>query len=380
MFKSIISNYLEKSGITVNGDDPHDIQVRNDAFYRRLLMDGSMGLGETYVDGWWDCDDLSEFINRLLKNNHGGMKRLSDVFLSLKSRYFNLQNKYLSQRVADVHYNLDNDLYQAMLGQSMAYTCAYWKDGGTLDEAQYRKYDLICQKLNIQKNDAILDLGCGFGGFAHYASSKYGCSVTCVNISKDQLEFARDLCTGLPVELHQCDYRNIETYNPRNRKFNKIVAIGLCEHIGPKNYPSWFKLIYDQLLDDGLFLLQSSGQNITKYYCDPWFDKYIFPNGTLPSVALIGKAIEGNFIMEDWHNFGPDYHKTLLVWWDKFQQYWNTMIASQGGGMTEEERRFYRMWRYYILSTSGGFKARYIQVWQILFSKGGNASTYYSVR
>jgi cyclopropane-fatty-acyl-phospholipid synthase len=380
LFKNVIEKTLDESGIVLNGDRPFDITVRNDDFYRRVVLYGSLGLGESYMDGWWECEHLDELVNRLFISNTIKKSYFIDTFNALHAKFVNRQNKTESRAVAELHYNLDTELYRHMLGETMAYTCAYWKGQMNLNDAQLNKYELICKKIDLKKSDRVLDLGCGFGGLARYMAEQYGCSVTGVNISGQQLDFAREFCSGLPVDFHLCDYRDVSTYNPEGRLFDKIVSIGLCEHIGPKNYMSWTRIVHDQLKEGGLFLLHTIGINTTKNHCDPWYDKYIFPNGTLPSIKQLGNAFEGLFVMEDWHNFGFDYNVTLDEWWKNFDAYWKNNIEDSRGGVTPDRLRFYRMWRFYLLAGRGTFKSRHIQLWQIVLSKGNIPMTYYPVR
>ena len=235
-------------------------------------------------------------------------KRL--IVNAVKARLFNMQNKRLSKRVAQQHYDLDNDFYEKMLDPHMQYTCAYWKGVHTLAEAQEQKLELICRKLQLRKGDRILELGCGWGGFAQYAATKYGCSVVAYNISSEQVAYARRWCAGLPVEVIQGDYREA------TGEFDKVAAIGLCEHVGYKNYRTLMETVHRTLKPRGLFLLHTIGNNASVTTSDPWFDKYIFPGGMLPSVAQLSAAMDGLFVMEDWHNFGPDYDRTLMAWQD----------------------------------------------------------------
>ncbi|MBN1534533.1 MAG: cyclopropane fatty acyl phospholipid synthase [Spirochaetes bacterium] len=378
--RRVVEYLFAKAGITVGGGRDHDIEVHDGRFYRRLLLRGSLGLGESFMDGWWDSPRLDEFTRRLVLLDSSPGTNPHNLVHAVKARLLNRQSRRLSGDVAALHYNLDNDLYRHMLGPSMAYTCAYWPGSHGLDDAQFGKYDLVCRKIGLRGGERILDLGCGFGGFAKYAAKRYGCSVVCVNLSEEQLQYARELCRGLPVEFYLCDYRDVGAYNPDRSLFHKIVAIGLCEHVGPKNYRRWLTIVRDQLAPEGLFLLHTIGINITKRYCDPWYDRYIFPNGTLPSIGLLGASMEGLFVMEDWHNLGADYYRTLHAWWDNFERYWRGRFGESGDAMTPTQRRFYRMWKYYIIGGSGAFLARHIQLWQIVLSRGSLPAPYVSVR
>ena len=366
--KQVIQQLLDKAQIQINGTQPGDIQVHNDGLYGRVLAEGSLGLGESYMDGWWDSVQLDEFFAKVHTVQLD--KDIVDTRLivnAVKARVFNMQNKRLSKRVANEHYNLDNDFYEKMLDPHMQYTCAYWKGAHTLAEAQEQKLELICRKLQLRKGDRILELGCGWGGFAQYAASKYGCSVVAHNISSEQVAFARRWCADLPVEVIQGDYREA------TGEFDKVAAIGLTEHVGYKNYRTLMETAHRRLKPHGLFLLHTIGNNASVTTSDPWFDKYIFPGGMLPSVAQLSAAMDGLLVMEDWHNFGPDYDKTLVAWQNNVDKHWGEFKA-------KFDERFHRMWRYYLLSLAGSFRARKIHLWQIVMSKQGVLGGYESVR
>ena len=265
------------------------------------------------------------------------------------------------------HYDIGNDLYQAMLGKTMAYSCGYWKDADNLDEAQIAKFDLICRKIGLKKGDRILDIGCGWGGFLKFAAENYGAGGVGITISNEQVTLAKELCKNLPIEIHLQDYRNFQG------KFDHIISIGMFEHVGVKNYRVFMSKAQELLKDDGLFLLHTIGLNQSSIPTDPWLEKYIFPNGILPSIDQISKSVEGLFTMEDWHNFGADYDKTLMAWFDNFNKNWPQLKEKYS-------ERFYRMWKYYLLSCAGIFRSRNIQLWQTVFSKKGVSGGYKSIR
>jgi cyclopropane-fatty-acyl-phospholipid synthase len=335
-----------------------------------------LALGEAYMDGWWDADQLDELIYRLLR---------ADIRKSLKSspgliwHYFksvitNRQSRARAFEVGQKHYDIGNDLYSTMLDQRLTYTCAYWSDKnqpGDLDAAQEAKLDLVCRKLGLKAGDRVLDIGCGWGSFLKFAAEKYGVHGVGVTVSKEQKELADRLCVGLPVEIRLQDYRDL------NEKFDHIVSLGMFEHVGYKNYRQYMQIAARCLNDDGLFLLHTIGGNFSTTATEPWMEKYIFPNGMLPSVGQIGTAIEKLFIMEDWHNFGPDYDRTLMAWFKNFDQAWPQLKDNYNYNYNE---RFYRMWKYYLLSCAGGFRARNTQLWQIVLSKTGVPDGYKSVR
>jgi cyclopropane-fatty-acyl-phospholipid synthase len=356
-----MAEILALADIQVNGDRLWDIQVHDERFYPRVLSQGSIGAGESYMDGWWDVQALDEFFARIqradLQRKFGAF---SHFWLAWKGRIFDRQTKPRSRKVAEAHYNLGNDIYEAMLDRRMQYSCAYWKGARTLDDAQENKLQLISRKIQLTPGMRVLELGGGFGGLAHFMATECGCQVVSYNISREQVRHGRELCRGLPVRFEERDYR--EAVYPEEQ-FDRVVAIGLCEHIGHKNYRPFLELVRGRLKDEGLFLLHTIGGNRSMTSTDPWIDKYIFPNGTMPSIAQLGKAMEGLWVVEDWHNFGPDYDKTLLAWWENFELAWPRLRSKYGD-------RFYRMWKFYILGSAGVFRARKLQVWQIVLSKG----------
>ena len=366
--KEKITRIFEQCGITVNGANDWDIHVQDERLYNRVLLKWSLGFGEAYMDGWWDTKALDELIYRLFASGIDNKKKtLPSAVYMCKARLFNMQTKIRSQKVTQEHYDLGNDMYSKMLGDSMQYTCAYWKKAKTLDEAQEHKLDLICRKLQLKKDDKVLELGCGWGGFAQFAARNYGVHVDAYNISKEQVEYARERNKGLPVNIYLADYRDAKG------TYDKVAAIGLCEHVGYKNYPTLMKVAHCSLKKHGIFLLHTIASNTSTTHCDPWFNKYIFLHGMLPSVKQLGETMEGLFVMEDWHNFGPDYDRTLVAWFHNFDNHWAVYKEQYG-------ERFYRMWKYYLLSFAGAFRARRTQLWQIVMSKDGIPGGYESIR
>ena len=366
--KEKISKIFHDAGITVQGKNEWDIQVHDERFFNRILFKWSLGFGESYMDGWWDTNALDQLIYRLYTSNIDNKNsNLPSKIDMCKARLLNQQSKLRARKVAHVHYDIGNDMYSKMLGHTMQYTCAYWKNAQSLDEAQENKLDLICRKLQLQKGEKVLELGCGWGSFAKFAAENYGVEIEAYNISREQVEFARERNKGLPVTIHLADYRDAQG------TYDKVAAIGLCEHVGYKNYATLMEVAHRSLKKHGLFLLHSIANNVSTTHCDPWFNKYIFPNGMLPSVKQLGETIEGLFVMEDWHNFGPDYDNTLMAWYYNFNRHWPLYQERYG-------ESFYRMWKYYLLSLAGAFRARRIQLWQVVMSKDGVQGGYESIR
>ena len=381
--KSVLQEMANRIGIHINGTNPWDIQVRDERFYNRVVAHGSIGFGESYMDGWWEVEQLDELFYRitLLRHRHLFDNPMRLLTVWLEAKFLNRQSRTKSKQVIEVHYNLSNEMYQAMLGKTMAYTCGYWKNVKTLDEAQEAKYDLVCRKLDLKPEDEVLELGCGWGGFARYAHEHYGCHLVSVNISEEQIRFARENYQEA-ADFFLCDYRDRHIYNPSGQIFDKVVSIGMCEHVGVENYKSWMQLVSDQLKDHGLFLLHSIGTDTHTVEVDPWVDKYIFPQSALPSPKSLGNAMDQIFMLEDWHDFGVDYDTTLLEWFKNFDADWQTSEKLpqhlELKGMNRET--FYRMWKYYLLSIAGCFRSRYISLWQLVLSKKGVLGGYQTVR
>lgn len=364
--KRKVAKLLEGAGIEIGGDRPWDLQVRDERLYHRVLAEGSIGAGESYMDGWWDADRLDEFFHRVQRSRlDREIRTLPMLFQILLSRLGNWQSRRRSQRVAEQHYDLSNRLYEAMLGPTMQYTCAYYGpegDEATLDAAQRAKLSLIARKLYLEPGMRVLELGSGFGELARYLAAEHGCEVVSYNISRQQVGYARRLCEGLPVDIRLQDYREA---TDDTAEYDRVVSIGLMEHVGPKNYRGFFNIARARLKAGGLALIHTIGGNESRMTADPWITRYIFPGGVIPSEAQLTRAKEGRFVLEDWHNFGPDYDRTLMAWEANFLEAWPELKESDG-----LDERFYRMWRYYLNCSTGAFRARGLNLWQLVLSRG----------
>jgi cyclopropane-fatty-acyl-phospholipid synthase len=359
---------LSTADIAVGGGQPWDMRVHHPATFDRILTRGSLGLGESYVDGWWDCDQVDELIARILRERlDEKVGRAGLLWASLKARLTNLQSQSRAWQVAQMHYDLGNDLYEAMLDPSMAYSCGYWAQAQNLEQAQVAKLDLICRKLQLVPGMTLLDIGCGWGSLMLYAARHYGVQCVGLTVSKEQARLGVEKAKGLPVHFELADYRQ---FNPQGKqRFDRIASVGMFEHVGHKNYRSYFEMARRSLQDDGLFLLHTIGKNHPGGTIDPWIEKYIFPNGVLPSASDISFYSERDFVLEDWHNFSADYDKTLMAWSERFEAAWPKLKDRYG-------ERFYRMWRYYLLCCAGTFRARDNQLWQVVLSPQGQAGGY----
>ncbi|MDN3554821.1 cyclopropane fatty acyl phospholipid synthase [Halomonas maura] len=357
--RHVVEKLLDGSGVRLNGDAPQDIRVYHPDFFARILHQGTLGLGESYMDGWWDCERIDRMANLMLCHGLGGHSQSPSerLMYRLQSGFFNLQSRARAYIVGEAHYDLGNDLFRRMLDDTMCYSCGYWKDANNLHEAQKAKLELACRKLDLEPGMHVLDIGCGWGSLAEHAARHHGVHVTGITISREQAELARERCKGLPVEILLEDYRDLEG------RFDRIVSIGMFEHVGHRNYETYFETVRRLLPPEGLFLLHTIGSNNSEISADPWINRYIFPNGVLPSAMHIAKASEKHLLMEDWQNFGADYDRTLMAWLANFDAHWHE-IADRYNERTR------RMFRYYLSMCAGAFRARNLQLWQVVFSLG----------
>lgn len=368
----IFCKLITKAGIKINGSRPFDIHVNNPNFFKRILRDGSLGLGESYIDGWWECNRLDMLFQRIFRAglNHPSIHNVKDMLRVTAARLTNPQSRKQAWVVGKKHYDLGNDLFIMMLDSYMQYSCGYWHNAANLEQAQQNKLKMICQKLQLQPGMILLDIGCGWGGLAKYAAKNYGVKVHGITISTEQQKFAQQLCEKLDINISLQDYRDL------NFQYDRVVSVGMFEHVGPKNYQIYFSVVRRNLKPDGLFLLQTIGANKTQMNTDPWINKYIFPNGFLPSIRHIAETSEAYFVMEDWHNFGIYYDHTLMAWHERFIAAW-PYLKKQSQQYTEQ---FFRMFIYYLGACAGAFRARNIQLWQILFSPHGMDEVMYIQR
>lgn len=370
----VVLELADHAGLAIDGPNPWDIQVHDERFYKRVVRGGPLGLGESYVDGWWDGERLDETFHRLLRPDVRAAVRRAirsprTLLQALTARLGDRTRLSRAFEVGQRHYDLGNDLFEAMLDRRMVYTCAYWAEADTLDAAQEAKLDLVCRKLGLKPGDRVLDIGCGWGSFLAYAAERYGAQGVGITVSEEQVAFARARLQGLPIEVRLQDYRAFEEPEP----FDHVVSLGMFEHVGVKRYRTFMDVVRRHLKDDGLFLLHTIGGNHSTRSTDPWIERYIFPNSVLPSIRQIGRATEGRFVMEDWHNLGAHYDRTLMAWHENVERAWPSLRGRY-------DERFRRMWRYYLLQSAGLFRARGAQLWQLVLSKNGVPGGYTSVR
>lgn len=362
--RRLFERLAEPADIRIGGDRPWDVQVHDPRLYRRVLASGTLALGEAYMDGWWDCEAIDEMVARAQRA--GVAPKLSSPVAPLRSvgsRLRNRQTRSRSLTVGERHYDIGNDLYERMLDRRMIYSCGYWRTAEDLDQAQQAKLDLIGHKLGLESGMRLLDIGCGWGGAARYFAEEFGCEVVGVTISRQQYEVAVRSCAGLPVEIRLQDYRDVD------ERFDRVYSIGMFEHVGARNHRRYMEVVRSLLgAPDDLSLLHTIGGGRTTHATDRWVERYIFPNSMLPSAAQITRSAEALLTLEDWHNFGPDYDRTLMSWHSNVEAAW--------GELAGYDERFRRMWRYYLLTSAGSFRAAKLHLWQVVFSRDGLAEVY----
>ena len=366
---------VEAADVRFNGERPWDLQVHDPRLYDALLRQGSLALGNGYVRGCWDCEQLDELICRLLRTHADRPltvpAQLGELGRILWDQLSNPQGLARSFVVGKRHYDIDPRVYAAMLDPRMTYSCGYWRRARNLNEAQDHKLQLICEKLELRPGMRLLDVGCGWGALAAYACRHYGVDVVGVTVSARQASWIGEHLAQLPIRVELCDYRQLPQRVPG--RFDRIASVGMFEHVGRRNDGTFFRTLRQLLHPDGLVLLHTIGTAQTTRRTDPWIDRYIFPGGRLPSASQLAAGVEGHFLIEDWENFGADYDQTLLAWWQNFEQAWPELEH-------DSTPEFYRFWRYYLLSCAGFFRARQGQLWQVVLSRPERQHTYQSWR
>lgn len=350
---------LAKADVRIDGDRPWDIKVHDERVFARVFAHGSMGLGDAYMDGWWDAPALDEFFTRVLGARlDEQVEVFNAVIAHLRARYVNMQRGRKAFKVGHVHYDTGNELFAAMLGKYKMYSCANFEHTDNLDDAQEAKLHTVCRRLGLKPGQKVLDIGCGWGQALKFAAEHYGVSGVGVTVSSEQAKYARELCKGLPIEIR------VQEYHELNETFDAVYSIGMFEHVGGKNYRNYFEVVRRCLKAEGLFVLYCIGVNSTPSKPDPWIEKYIFPNSMVPAASQVTKALENLFVVEEWRNFGVDYDKTLMAWIANFTAAWPELSKHY-------DERFRRMWLFYLASSAATFRTRRDQLWELTLSPNG---------
>jgi cyclopropane-fatty-acyl-phospholipid synthase len=355
----LVEELVVAAGVRIGAE----LKVNDPTMWGDWAGRGMLGIGESYMQGKWDSPCLDRVMSKLANLPAGAKRR---IFSSWKSKAIialasmtNAQKPSRELQVARGHYNLGNEFFHSWLDPHMQYSCASWKDAVTLEQAQAKKMELIAEKLQLRPGLRVLDIGCGWGGLGRYFIKEYGVTVTGVNISSEQVNWCRSKAAeeGLSdsFDIREMSYRDIRG------TWDRIVCVGMIEHVGPKNYPEFFKICGHSLASNGLLLLQTIGSNTSREVLnDRWITTYIFPNGTLPSISQIARAVEKRLVIEDLQNLGPDYDRTLMCWHERFQR------AKPG---LKLDPVFERMWDFFLLYTASGFRERKTQLWQFVMTK-----------
>jgi cyclopropane-fatty-acyl-phospholipid synthase len=376
---ALIRALTDQVDVGFSGARPWDLVVHDQSFYGDLLRRGSLALGEGYVNGRWDCAALDQLFTRLLtlpasRDAAAGFvarARLQAKMQRWLEHWVNWQTRRRSFRVGQQHYDIDARVYAAMLDSRRIYSCACWHAADDLETAQAHKLELICQKLELRPGQRLLDLGCGWGGLAAYAARFFGVQVVGITVSAEQARFCRQTYRDLPFEVLLCDYRAPALLE--QQPFDRVVSIGMLEHVGRLNDRTFFGVLERMLTPDGLALIQTIGSHDTNSDLDPWINTYIFPDGRLPSAQQVCHGFEPWFLLQDWENFGFDYDRTLMAWWQNFERFWPLLSG-------ELDARFYRFWKYYLLSCAGFFRSAQGQLWQFVLTKKQRQQPYRSLR
>ena len=358
IFRPIIEKLLSRADVAISGNRPWDITVHDHRFFPKVLLQGSLGLGESYMLNYWSTDDLEEFFYRLInaKIENISHNLPPHIISKLVDRILNQQTKSKALHNAEHHYNLGNDLFFGFLGKYRNYSCGYYQNASCLDDAQLAKMERVCKLLKLGSSDRLLDVGGGWGEFARFAASNFGCHVTSINIADEQIRYAVEYCKGTSVKVQKKDYRDIAG------RFSKIAVLAMFTHVGQKNYRSFMEKMHRCLEPGGKMIMETVGGKISKTNCDPWVNKYFFMGGMIPSLEQIDNAIDGLFIKDSIYEFGLDYVYTLREWYKNFTLSW----PSQNGLYSETIRR---MFEYFFLSVAGAFRAKDLLHWHIVFSK-----------
>lgn len=361
-----LETLLAHADVVIDGDRPWDPRVNDERFFD-VAFAGSLAIGEAYMDGLWECDQLDELVCRF---RHASLDQRfqvgADGWRGLKARMRGRPGPPSDDAIGRLHDGA-REVFEATLDPRMVDSCGYWKPATTLAAAQEARLDLVCRKLGLVPGMLVLEIGCGWGSFAQYAAERYGVRVVGITGSREQMAYGHKRCQGLPVEIRVGDYREV------TGSFDRVISAGVLTQVDPRNHRRYFEAIHGVLRKDGLFLLDTAGGNRSRSSVDPWTDKYIVAGAVMPSAGQIGNAVEKLFVIEDWHHLGPDHDRTLMAWFQNFDRSWPTLRERY-------DERFYRMWKFFLLASAGNLRARANHLWQFVFSKHGLVGGYAAVR
>ena len=348
------------------------IRILHNDFFARLVREGDNGFCESYLDGWWSTPDLISLLDLLLLNGDLWGSNLPGAnilrYYERIRHWWRSNSRAQARRNIAHHYDLGNEFYTKWLDETMTYSSALFQTGKeSLPEAQANKYKLICENLSLKPSDHVLEIGCGWGGFAEYAVKNYGVKVTGLTISKEQLEYSKkrafEAGLGDKVNFVMRDYRD------ERGTYDAIASIEMFEAVGEKYWPNYFNTVRDRLVASGKATLQiiTIADEFFPHYRKnvDFIQKYIFPGGMLPSeVALDEQISKAGLNKVRMDNFGQSYSKTLRIWHNQFNAVWAD-IAPLGF-----DDRFRRMWNFYFASCAAFFLSQTGDVAQLTLQKG----------
>lgn len=368
--EQLFGNTEQSSELTV------EINVKDQRFYSDIALGGTVAAGEAYMQGYWSCNNLTGLVRIMLRNREvmdqveGGFSLFKAPILRLM-HWLNRNSQAGSRRNIEAHYDLGNEMFELFLDPTMMYSCAYYPDSkASLDQAATAKLQRICEKLQLSETDHVVEIGTGWGGFAIYAATHFGCKVTTTTISKQQYEIARQrvIAAGLEdkVTLLMEDYRDLQG------AYDKLVSIEMIEAVGPQYLETYFTKCSTLLKPDGIMLIQAI--TIQDQFYDQaiksvdFIQRYIFPGGFIPSVTAISNAVKNAtdtrlFQMED---IGPHYATTLRDWRKNF---FNNIEQIKALGYSDQ---FIAMWEFYLCYCEGGFLERILGTSHLVFVKPDN--------
>lgn len=351
--------FLEQADIQVEGSRPWDIKICHPGFFKCIMQQGLLGLGESYMDGWWECERLDIFVYKFLSGqlDEALPTHLHDILKFFSAKLLSIRSDENNSKRGHNDYEIGDDIFAIMLDSYMQYSCGCWRQATCLNEAQTAKLDMMCEKLQLTPGMRVLDIGCGWGGTAEYMARHYDVYVEGITDSTEQQKIAQARCEGLNVTIMLGDFRD-----PLDDQFDRIIALGTLQNIGLKSYKTFFEWVASCLRPDGFFLLQSIGSGQLVNHIGPWINKYIFPGGCLPSGEQIIHSTQPYLHIEDWINLGEDYDKTFMAWEKRINTAWPELRHHYSP-------KFKRMLDYYLCSCAGFLRARKLNMWEVVFSR-----------